>query len=175
MTEAKRLPTSADFSPNIILTITPRKCPQCLHKQASIDSIAAGHLIGPLEHTNSIQAPTGQSPANILVLLHGLGDSHVPFAKLGTQLNLPNTACIAIKAPNSLPFDPSSFHWCDDVIFDSTTQVLDPDGGFKIATPLLSSAVIQRGLVEKCGYEPRDIILFGLGQGGMAALNVAGR
>ena len=99
----------------------------------------------------------------------------MPFAKLGTQLNLPNTACIAIKAPNTLPFDPSSFHWCDDVIFDSTTQGLDPDGGFKIATPFLSEGIVQRGLVEKCGYEPRDIIFFGLGQGGMAALNVAGR
>ena len=110
-----------------------------------------------------------------MILLHGLGDSHVPFTKLGTQLNLPNTACIAVKAPSTLPFETTSFHWCDDVIFDSTTNGLDPDGGFKRSKSMLATDILGQGLMEKCGYEPRDVILFGLGQGGMAALNVAGR
>jgi len=108
-----------------------------------------------------------------LILLHGLGDTHLPFAKLGTQLELPNTACISIQAPNALPFEATSFHWCDDVIFDSSSNGLDPDGGFKASTLILSDAIIQKGLIEKCGYKPRDIICFGLGQGGMAAMNVA--
>ncbi|TKX26782.1 phospholipase/carboxylesterase-like protein [Elsinoe australis] len=118
-------------------------------------------------------APSGQPPTNILVLLHGLGDSHVPFAQLGTQLNLPNTACIAIKGPNVLPFETTSFHWCDDLIFDSTTNGLDPDGGFKTSTRVLTEDIINHGLIEKCNYKPRDIVFLGLGQGGMAALNVA--
>ncbi|PNS16552.1 hypothetical protein CAC42_286 [Sphaceloma murrayae] len=117
--------------------------------------------------------PSGQPPTNILILLHGLGDSHVPFARLGEQLNLPNTACIAIKGPNALPFEATSFHWCDDVIFDSSTNGLDPDGGFKEIARVLTDDVIEHGLIDNCGYKPRDIVFLGLGQGGMAALNVA--
>ncbi|KAF2220597.1 Alpha/Beta hydrolase protein [Elsinoe ampelina] len=118
-------------------------------------------------------APNDQPPTNILILLHGLGDTHLPFARLGTQLNLPNTACIAIRGPIALPFEDTSFHWCDDVIFDSTTNGLDPDGGFKATTRLLKEDIIDHGLLEKCNYRPRDIVFFGLGQGGMAAVNVA--
>jgi len=120
-------------------------------------------------------APNGQQPVNILILLHGLGDSHVPFERLGAQLNLPNTACIAIRAPNTLPFEATSFHWGDDVMFDSSTNGLDPDGGFKTSTPFLAKDVISSGLIKTCGYAYRDIVVFGLGQGGMAALNVASR
>jgi hypothetical protein len=36
---------------------------------------------------------------NLLVLLHGLGDTHAPFANLGKQLKLPQTATLAIRAP----------------------------------------------------------------------------
>ncbi|GAM84033.1 hypothetical protein ANO11243_020240 [Dothideomycetidae sp. 11243] len=118
-------------------------------------------------------APNGQPPTNILILLHGLGDTHLPFAKLGTQLNLPNTACIAITAPTALPFETTSFHWCDDVIFDSSTNGLDPDGGFKAATVLLCEKVLREGLLERCNYRPRDVVFLGLGQGGMAALTTA--
>lgn len=103
-----------------------------------------------------------------------MGGTHIPFTGLGKNLNLPNTACIAIKAPNALPFEATNFHWCDDVIFDSSSNGLDPDGGFKLSTALLSDVIIQKSLVGKCGYKPRDVVLFGLGQGGMAALNVAG-
>ena len=56
----------------------------------------------------------------MLILFHGLGDTHLPFAKLGSQMNLPETACISVKALEPLPFEPSSFHWGDDVIFDNT-------------------------------------------------------
>jgi hypothetical protein len=36
---------------------------------------------------------------NLLVLLHGLGDTHLPFAKLGRSLSLPQTAVLALCAP----------------------------------------------------------------------------
>lgn len=104
-----------------------------------------------------------------------MGDTHLPFATLGTQLNLPSTACIAVKGHNPLPFESTSFHWCDDIIFDSSTQGLDPDGGFKTSTSLLVKDIIDNTLLGKCGYSYRDIVLFGLGQGGMAALNAAGK
>ena len=36
---------------------------------------------------------------NLLILLHGLGDTQVPFANLGKQLKLPQTATMALRAP----------------------------------------------------------------------------
>ena len=36
---------------------------------------------------------------NLLILLHGLGDTHVPFANLGKQLKLPQTATLSLRAP----------------------------------------------------------------------------
>jgi len=60
------------------------------------------------------------------------------------------------------------------VIFDSTSSGLDPDGGFKKSTKFLIQDIIEAGLVSQCGYAKRDIVFFGLGQGGMAALKVAG-
>ncbi|CAD0020693.1 unnamed protein product [Aureobasidium pullulans] len=118
--------------------------------------------------------PSSQRPTNILILLHGLGDAHLPFAQLGTQMNLPETACISIKAPEPLPFEASSFHWGDDVIFDNTVGTIDPDGGFKKVVPRLVKEIIEDTLIKKCGYQPRELMLFGFGQGGMVVLSIAG-
>jgi predicted esterase len=114
-----------------------------------------------------------QQPANILVLLHGLGDTNASFTKLGQQLNLPETACIAVQAPSLLPFDLGGFHWGDDMIFDHRTGEMDMDTGFKTATRLVLNTVIQEGLISKCGYKAREIIIFGYAQGGMVGLQVA--
>ena len=54
---------------------------------------------------NAIPVPFSYNPSedgvdeNLLILLHGLGDTHVPFANLGKQLKLPQTATLAIRAP----------------------------------------------------------------------------
>lgn len=98
----------------------------------------------------------------------------MPFGKLGQQLNLPQTVCIALRGISALPFETTRYHWCGDVIFDSSTNGLDPDGGFKTAIRVLMKEIIQDGLVAKCGHEPRDILILGFGQGGMLALNIAG-
>lgn len=47
------------------------------------------------------------------------------------------------------------------------------DAGFKRATTLLVDEVIRGVLVQKCGYRPREILVLGFGQGGMAALVAA--
>lgn len=103
-----------------------------------------------------------------------MGGTHVPFAQLGSQMNLPETACISIKAPQPLPFEPDSFHWCDDVIFDNSVGTIDPDGGFGVTTRIIKE-ILQDTLISQCNYQARDIMLFGFGQGGMTALKVAGK
>ncbi|OJD33063.1 phospholipase carboxylesterase superfamily protein [Diplodia corticola] len=118
--------------------------------------------------------PPSHPPTNVLVLLHGLGDTHAPFARLGAQMALPETCCVAVRAPAPLPFDLGGFHWGDDVLFDERTGDMDPDAGFeKSATRLLLDDVVRGVLGQKCGYAPRDVVLFGFAQGGMAALQVA--
>ncbi|OCK76388.1 phospholipase/Carboxylesterase superfamily protein [Lepidopterella palustris CBS 459.81] len=122
----------------------------------------------------SVTPPSSsQPPTNVLILLHGLGDTNASFTTLGQRLNLPETACISIQAPNPLPFDLGGFHWGDDIVFDQASGEMDVDTGFKSSTRLVLENVIRKGLVEKCGYKPREIIMFGFGQGGMVGLQVA--
>ena len=118
-------------------------------------------------------APNNDPPTNILLLLHGLGDKHASFTKLGQQLNLPETACVAVQGPQGL-MDLDGFQWGDDIIFDSTNGGLDADAGFRQSSAMLK-ALVEDDLIRKCGYRAREIMVFGLGQGGMAGLILAGR
>ncbi|KAF2276448.1 alpha/beta-hydrolase [Westerdykella ornata] len=117
--------------------------------------------------------PSAQHPTNILILLHGLGDTNASFTKLGQQLSLPETACIALQAPNPLPFDLEGFHWGDDLIFDQQTGAMDVDTGFKTSTRIVVDKIIKDGLISKCGYRAREIMIFGFAQGGMVAVQAA--
>jgi predicted esterase len=118
-------------------------------------------------------APVSQPPTNILILLHGLGDTNAPFTKLGQQLNLPETACIALQAPNALILDVGGYQWGDDLVMDQSNGELDMDTGFKGTMRLILDRVIRDGLIGKCGYKAREIMIFGFAQGGMAALQAA--
>jgi predicted esterase len=88
-------------------------------------------------------------------------------------MSLPETACIAVQAPNPLPFDLGGFHWGDDLIFDQNTGEMETDTGFKKSTSLILDTVIRDGLVGKCGYTHREIMIFGFAQGGTVGLQVA--
>ncbi|KAG4305558.1 hypothetical protein PORY_001114 [Pneumocystis oryctolagi] len=43
------------------------------------------------------------SAINCLILLHGLGGSHLPFAQLAKNLNLPDTVCISLRGLYPVP------------------------------------------------------------------------
>lgn len=131
----------------------------------------------PKSLTIDIIPPIKGSPVNILILLHGLGDTNVPFTKLGKNLNLPETACLSIRGPNPIPAiftgnETPSFHWGDDVLFDDSKGEIDLDAGFTTAHNVLWRDVVDESLIKKCGYAPRNIFFYGFGQGGMAALQV---
>ncbi|OKO99813.1 hypothetical protein PENSUB_8030 [Penicillium subrubescens] len=139
-----KTPTQSDFPPNLTVTIT-------------------------LPPSTPASAPT----PNILLLLHGIGDSAAGFTSFGRAINLPETTVLAVQAPAPLPFDLGGFHWGDDVSFDSRTGTLDMDAGFTRSTSLLANEVIRQTLVQKCGYQLREIMILGFGQGGMAGLAAA--
>lgn len=136
-----RLPESSDFPPSLTYTLIPSATPPAKPSQ------------------------------NLLILIHGLGDTHTPFATLGSNFNLPETACLAIRGPTPLPFEITGFHWGDDIIFDQSTGGLDGDSGFKRTQKLLRE-VVEDTLVKKCGWDTRRIFFLGFGQGGMVALDV---
>lgn len=138
-----RLPESSDFPPSLIYTIIPSA------------------------------TPPSKPAQNLLILLHGLGDTHLPFATLGSNFNLPETACLAIRGPIPLPFEISGFHWGDDIIFNQSTGGLDDDSGFRRTRKLLKD-VVEETLVKKCGWDTRRIFFLGYRQGGMVALDILG-
>ncbi len=120
----------------------------------------------------TITPPPASSPqpTNVLLPLHGLGDTLNSFTNLGKQLSLPETTCISLQAPTPLPFDLGGFHWGDDIQFDSASGQMNFDTGFTKAVKALKQDIIEEVLVNKCGYKYREIMLFGFGQGAMAAL-----
>ncbi|KAF2665727.1 phospholipase/Carboxylesteras-like protein [Microthyrium microscopicum] len=120
-----------------------------------------------------VPPPTNHPPTNVLILLHGLGDSHAPFASFGKAMNLPETVCVSVRGPAMVPFGLSGFHWGDDILVDDATGDMEMDTGFNKSTALIIDDVIQKTLVQKCGYTLRQILIYGFGQGGMLALNVA--
>jgi len=128
----------------------------------------------PVHLTLSITPPPeGKAACNVLIILHGLGDSQIPFTTLARQLNLPETAVISLRAPSPMPFELGGFHWGDDILFDQSSGNLDPDAGFEKSIKILCNGVIGTGLVQNCGFAGREIMVWGLGQGGMVALGLA--
>ena len=124
-------------------------------------------------NTSIIPPPPGQSPVNVLLLLHGLGDSTISFTNLAKQLSLPETTCITIQAPHPLPFDLGGFHWGDDILLDPSQGNMDHDTGFQKSSRMLREDIIEQTLFQKCGYKARNLLFFGYGQGAMAAIATA--
>lgn len=50
---------------------------------------------------------------------------------------------------------------------------MDYDTGFEKSSRVVKEDIIEKGLIRNCGYNPRNILLFGFGQGGMAAVAAA--
>ena len=50
---------------------------------------------------------------------------------------------------------------------------MDVDTGFKKSIDVVLGKIIQEGLIAKCGYKARDIVIFGYAQGGMVGLQAA--
>lgn len=69
--------------------------------------------------------------------------------------------------------DIGGYNWGDDLVVDQSTGELDMDTEFKAAMRLILDRVIREGLLSKCGYRAREIMIFGFAQGGMVGLQAA--
>ncbi|PAV16181.1 phospholipase carboxylesterase [Pyrrhoderma noxium] len=124
---------------------------------------------------DAIPVPFVYSPSddgtdeNLLILLHGLGDTHVPFGKLGKQLKLPQTATLALRAPQQIPYlYEEAYQWYPS--FDDLGEPIvhpNPAPGVTVLTTTISH------LTTVCGWPLSSIHLFGFAQGGSLALESA--
>ncbi|ETV71496.1 hypothetical protein, variant [Aphanomyces astaci] len=73
-----------------------------------------------LQHWQVHSCPT--SNENLLLFLHGLGDTHESLFTLGQAMQLPQTAFASFRAPHALPFD-LGYHWFDHAL-DAQGDVL---------------------------------------------------
>ena len=123
----------------------------------------------------SVWAAGSRTEPNLLVLLHGLGDTPRPFAKLAERLALPQTSALALRAPLPLPAGLDGFAWHDAFEID-TGDLIQPNTGERRRTSSLASATRTRlrrlvRLLVQHGWPRRRIFLFGFAQGGTAALD----
>ncbi|KAI6132932.1 hypothetical protein EV401DRAFT_2053664 [Pisolithus croceorrhizus] len=116
----------------------------------------------PFEYT----ASNDGTDENLLILLHGLGDTHIPFAKLGRSFNLPQTATLALRAPEQIPFlYEQAYQWYTS--FDPLGDLIERPN----PTPALDLlCIVIAHLVDDCNWLPLRIHLFGFAQGGSVAV-----
>ncbi|KAL1938084.1 hypothetical protein VTO73DRAFT_11913 [Trametes versicolor] len=106
---------------------------------------------------------------NLLILLHGLGDTQIPFGKLGHQLHLPQTATLALRAPEKIPYlYEEAYQWFPS--FDHLGELLEhpnPTSALELMTKIVDH------LVNDCAWPPQRIHLFGFAQGGSVGAQFA--
>lgn len=67
----------------------------------------------------------------------------------------------------------TGWHWGDDIQVENSTGELELDTGFETAGKILGGVLKVVLGRDGVGFEPRDIFLWGFGQGGMVALGLA--
>ncbi|KAH6562491.1 hypothetical protein BASA60_011116 [Batrachochytrium salamandrivorans] len=118
---------------------------------------------------------------NLLILLHGLGDTAENFVKFGVKMQLPQTALCAITGPSPIPFFESGTGWYPAFNrMDGTDLALDSSevrNGIKATRLLiyefLTECVIASASHHPDGWPSERVFLFGFSQGGVMALDAA--
>lgn len=113
---------------------------------------------------------------NLLILLHGLGDTAKNFVEFGRRLTLPQTSLLAITAPGRLPLDMGAA-WYPAFEQDGTPLVepVRPGDRRRVEGVRASRIAIQtliRGLVCRCNWRASDVFIMGFSQGGLVAMDV---
>ncbi|KAL8942731.1 MAG: hypothetical protein Q9216_001479 [Gyalolechia sp. 2 TL-2023] len=103
---------------------------------------------------------------HIVILLHDIGGSELSLKELALDLNKeqPETSFVLLRGLHTVPSSKNSYHWADTV--DEWEK-----GFLKSSATVLE--IIKTSLISNCGFTPRDILIVGHGQGGMAAMATA--
>ena len=101
---------------------------------------------------------------HVVVLLHDFAGTEITLEDFAKRLRdgQPETAFILLRGVAPVSIGNSGHNWAD--------PSSDWNGSFSGAGRKILIDVIKHGLISECGFQPRNIILLGHGQGGMAAL-----
>lgn len=101
---------------------------------------------------------------NCIIMMHDLANNEASLESHAQVLRSKQPESAFILLRGLLPIEPgnSGYHWADA---NGTV-----DEGFMNTSRVILKDLIQDGLMAKCSFHPRDIVILGLGQGGMAAL-----
>ncbi|ETV71495.1 hypothetical protein H257_13363 [Aphanomyces astaci] len=126
-----------------------------------------------LQHWQVHSCPT--SNENLLLFLHGLGDTHESLFTLGQAMQLPQTAFASFRAPHALPFD-LGYHWFDHAL-DAQGDVLphhvpDPRRLQSLDQVVAAWLDALHTLQTDYNWPLHRVFLMGFGHGGTVALHV---
>ncbi|KAI8897480.1 Phospholipase/carboxylesterase/thioesterase [Globomyces pollinis-pini] len=117
--------------------------------------------------------------SNLLILLHGLGDTPVNFLKFGTGMQLPQTAIVSLKGPHPIPFFDEGSGWFP-VVKMSLILEMEHDhpvvkAGIKKSRDLLSKFLKTCVFLSESnlgGWPPERVFLLGFSNGGTISLDL---
>lgn len=104
---------------------------------------------------------------HIIILLHQYSGTEEFLESLAMRLNKrqPNSAYVLLRGVEPVEPGNCGYHWADSQSHH--------DVGFSKTSEIILTDVIRNGLVSKCNFDPRNVMLLGHCQGGMAALATA--
>lgn len=117
---------------------------------------------------------------NLLILIHGAGDSHLPYHALAKKMEMPQTATLSINANAmgegfvTLPFG-LGYTWFEEMDYN-TGQVLNLDNARRVVS--LNNAsdkldqLIDRIMKEDEMWLPERVFLLGFSAGACVVMNV---
>lgn len=146
-----------------------RHCEELRKKQEELQTNVRGPSRIPLQsdfpRALSMQIVSPIQPVeNCILLMHNLANNESSLEGLVQTLKSkqPESAFILLRGLQPVEPGNSGYHWAD-----ANATV---DEGFINTSRVILEDIIQNGLMAKCGFQPRDIVILGHGQGGMAAL-----
>lgn len=109
--------------------------------------------------------------SNLIVFLHGLGDTSEPFFKLGRQFQqtIPQTAVLSVQGTKRIPILPEEA-WCYWDVIDQLGGPVSSENPSKFLEAFQS---LLDELTGTCGWPTEAIHLFGFAHGATAALEGA--
>ncbi|KAJ3068506.1 hypothetical protein HDU98_008340 [Podochytrium sp. JEL0797] len=117
---------------------------------------------------------------HVLVLFHGVGDTHDNFLRFGQRMALPQTAVLSLGAPcpllEGIPLSEGAawFAAFDDQGFDVSPALDMARRGLEATAAKVAAFLANNVFTEnRWGCDPTKVILFGFDQGAAAALRVA--
>ncbi len=121
--------------------------------------------------------PFDGHPSNLLILLHGLGDTNHPFSTFARTLRLPQTATLALQAHVDLPFGLGKtwfrMHREGDDGDEEAIAELDDEALIGSLEAARDELLAVLGRLFALGWEPGLVFLMGFSQGAVLALEAA--